>query len=111
MSQYFGWGGHLKHLTILVIALSFPAWADVVFRDVEPIVKAKCAVCHQGPFLDFRVFPFSWDQSKDLQVLGREMARRIQTEGRGGMPPVNGTPLSEPEKTELLDWIRGGMLP
>lgn len=78
------------------------------YADVEPIVRAKCAICHRGPFLDYTTFPFVWDRTRDQAAIVDEMIRQIRS---GRMPPANGPAVTEEETRRLEAWRAGGMPP
>ena len=91
------------------LVVSFIGFDCVKATDSIPdkvffIFQNKCGVCHGGPFLDFKTYPFYSDSFHTEQLLMNEVKQRIQGTKKQ-MPPVNGTPLTAEEIELLLKWI------
>lgn len=93
---------------LLLFSLAAHAQCDeeVTGAAAKEILIQKCGVCHHGPFLDMSVYPFSSSDFNPERVLFAEFIERIEKQGWGAMPPVNGKPLTAEEKTIVLDWLR-----
>lgn len=81
--------------------------SELAGEAAKAILIKKCGVCHRGPFLDMSRYPFSSSDFNPEPILFEEFIVRIEKEGFGVMPPVNGVPLTEDEKTTVLQWLRG----
>lgn len=85
------------------------------FRDVEPIVIARCQMCHSRPTVNGA--PMSLVDLADTRtnsLLGNpmpeEMALRVSS-ATDPMPPVTQEPLTPAEIQVFVDWAAGGALP
>lgn len=86
-------------------------YAPTYEKDVKPIIDGKCAVCHKGPFLDLQTFPFFHiDHDNQVDVV-RALIKRIDSNDKYKMPPVNGEPLSISEIQTIKKWFEEGLAP
>lgn len=88
-----------------------PGAATVTFSQVQPIFKARCAVCHSAHPSDdvFKVAPLGAMFDTEEQI--KAYAPKINTRAvvSKDMPLGNKTHITDDERRLIGDWIAGGM--
>ncbi len=94
-----------------VVIVSGEPRSLVTYRQVEPLIKEKCASCHRGPYLDLTRFPFFTDRYPDQVSLVKEFLVRAELKDPlKRMPPANFPALTEAEINLLKRWLGDGLL-
>ncbi len=77
--------------------------SDIHFNVVEShVLEPKCAICH-NPNTDFDICSYNVAFALKDTIL-----QRINSTGRGQMPPPGAPALTPEEKSLLIQWIRAG---
>ncbi len=94
---------------IVGLLLQTQVFALVTYQDVKPLIDSRCAICHKGPYLDLRTFPFFSDTYDTQEELLEVMIQKTERTDLKRMPPVS-YPALLPEEIQLLkDWQRDGV--
>lgn len=73
-------------------------------KDIAPIFKNRCGLCHTGKGLP------DWTVYKSAFAKSAEIVRRIHLPAGNSqtMPPGNVTGLTDPERKLIQEWVNGG---
>jgi len=75
--------------------------SDVTYtKDVKPIFKSRCAVCHNEnmPDKNWMIYDQAFKNKDKIKI-------RV---ANGTMPPGNSTAITKQEIQTIIDWVDGG---
>ncbi len=111
----------LVKLCSLMLAPALVLAQDVSFDDIQPILQARCVMCHAGDGAPLGLRLTSLDEllkgSSIRQVVvsgdpaGSELIRRLKGQSQPRMPMTGPPFLSDAEVSLVEDWIAGGLQP
>ncbi|NWL78799.1 hypothetical protein DM872_18300 [Pseudomonas taiwanensis] len=111
----------LVTLCSLMLASAFALAQDVSFDDIQPILQARCVMCHTGDAAPLGLRLTSLDEllkgSSIRRVVvsgdpaGSELVRRLKGQSQPRMPMTGPPFLSDAEIGLVEDWIAGGLQP
>ncbi|GLZ87168.1 hypothetical protein Pres01_32190 [Metapseudomonas resinovorans] len=109
----------LVKLCSLMLAPALVLAQDVSFDDIQPILQARCVMCHAGDAAPLGLRLTSLDEllkgSSIRQVVvsgdpaNSELIRRLKGQSQPRMPMTGPPFLSDAEITLVEDWIAGGL--
>lgn len=91
----------MKFLTLLIL-LASQSFATT-YKDIRPIIDAKCAVCHNES-----VPQMNWQDYKTAVEKKDKIKTRLSDKT---MPPANITELTEDERAKMIKWVNEGAKP
>ncbi|MFZ6045625.1 c-type cytochrome domain-containing protein [Pseudomonas sp. CR3202] len=108
-------------LCSLLLAIGRAPAQPVNFDDIQPILQARCVMCHAGEAAPLGLRLTSLDEllkgSASRQVVrsgdptGSELIRRLKGQSQPRMPMTGPPFLSDAEIALFEGWIAGGLLP